>query len=74
MQLILSNYLELLSLEIMDSTKGEIIKEKLDEITSRVGTPIQIVADHGSDLARGIKLYQQEHEDLIYVSVMNYSR
>ena len=57
---------ELLGLEIMDSTKGEIIKEKLDEITSRVGKPIQIVADHGSDLARGIKLYQQEHEDLIY--------
>jgi len=57
---------EILGLEIMDSTKGEIIKEKLDEITLRVGKPIQIVADHGSDLARGIKLYQQEHEDLIY--------
>ncbi|WP_245912515.1 hypothetical protein [Brunnivagina elsteri] len=57
---------ELLGLEIMDTTKGEIIKQKLDEITSRVGKPIQIVADHGSDLACGIKLYQQEHEDLIY--------
>lgn len=57
---------ELLGLEIMDSTKGEIIKQKLDEITSHVGKPIQIVADHGSDIACGIKLYQQEHEDLIY--------
>jgi hypothetical protein len=57
---------ELLGLYIMDSTRGEIIKEKLDEITLRVGKPIQIVADHSSDLARGIKLYKQEHEDLIY--------
>ena len=57
---------EVLGLEIMDSTKGETIKQKLDEITLRVGIPVQIVADHGSDLARGIKLYKQEYEDLIY--------
>ena len=57
---------EILGLEIMESTTGEIIKEKLDEISLQVGKPIQIVADHGSDLARGIKLYQQENEDLIY--------
>lgn len=57
---------ELLGLEIMDSTTGENIKKKLDEISLRVGKPIQIVADHGSDLARGIKLYKQENEDLIY--------
>jgi hypothetical protein len=57
---------ELLGLYILDSTRGEVIKQKLDEITLRVGRPIQIVADHGNDLARGIKLYQQEYEDLIY--------
>jgi hypothetical protein len=57
---------ELLGLYIMDSTTGENIKKKLDEISLRVGKPIQIVADHGSDLARGIKLYKQENEDLIY--------
>ncbi|MBG1258247.1 hypothetical protein F8S20_20105 [Nostoc sp. BAE] len=42
------------------------IKQKLDEISLRVGKPIQIVADHGSDLSRGIKLYKQENENLIY--------
>lgn len=57
---------ELLGLYIMESTRGEIIKQKLDELTLRVGKPIQIVADHSSDLARGIKLYKQENEDLIY--------
>ena len=56
---------ELLGLEIMDSTKGEIILSKLDKITNKVGIPIQIVADHGSDLARGIKLYQKNHPGII---------
>ncbi len=57
---------ELLGLEIMDSTKGEIILRKLEKITNKVGVPVQIVADHGSDLARGIKLYQQNHPGMIY--------
>jgi hypothetical protein len=57
---------EILGLEVMNSTAGENIKKKLDEISLRVGKPLQIVADHSSDLARGIKLYKQENEDLIY--------
>jgi hypothetical protein len=57
---------EILGLEIMDSTKGEMIEQKLDEISKKVGIPLQIVADNGSDLARGIKLYQQKYPDLIY--------
>jgi hypothetical protein len=56
---------ELLGLEIMDSTKGEIIWTQLEKITNKVGVPVQIVADHGSDLARGIKLYQQNHPGII---------
>ena len=57
---------ELLGLEIMDSTKGELIKSKLDKVTQQVVIPVQIVADHSSDLARGIKLYQQNYPELIY--------
>ena len=57
---------ELLGLEIMCSTKGEIIQQKLDKVTQQVGIPVQIVADHSSDLARRIKLYQQNHPELIY--------
>lgn len=57
---------ELLALEIMDSTKGELIEQKLEQLTQTVGSPIQIVADHGSDLAHGIKLYKQNHPDVIY--------
>lgn len=57
---------EILGLEIMDSTRGELIEHQLDKISKRVGVPVQIVADNGSDLARGIKLYQQNHPELIY--------
>jgi hypothetical protein len=57
---------EILGLEIMDSTKGEIIEEQLDKISERVGVPVQIVADNGSDLARGIKLYQENHPGVTY--------
>ena len=56
---------EVLGLEIMNSTTGELIEQQLDKISKRVGIPVQIVADNGSDLAKGIKLYQQ-HPDLIY--------
>jgi len=60
------NDVEVLGLEIMDSTKGEIIQNKLEELTTKVGVPLQIVADNGSDLARGIRLYQESHPEVIY--------
>ncbi|MBX9252504.1 hypothetical protein H1Q63_00620 [Desmonostoc muscorum CCALA 125] len=57
---------ELLALEIMYSTKGEYIEQKLSELTKKVGRPVQIIADHGSDIQRGIKLYQQHYPEVIY--------
>jgi hypothetical protein len=39
-------------LEIMDSTKGDLIEEKLSKLASRIGCPLQIIADHGNDLER----------------------
>ena len=50
----------------MHSTKGELVEQKLSEVSERVGRPVQIVADHGSDLKKGIKLYQQKHPEVIY--------
>jgi len=56
---------QVLALEIMRSTKGELIEQKLTEITLKFGRPKQIIADRGSDLQRGIKLYKQNHPDVI---------
>ncbi|MBG1259138.1 hypothetical protein F8S20_08285 [Nostoc sp. BAE] len=57
---------QLLTLEIMDSTRGELIEQKLCELTDIVGCPIQIIADHGSDLEKGIKLYSSKYPSVIY--------
>jgi hypothetical protein len=57
---------EVLGIEIMTSTKGELIQEKLEEVSKRVGTPRQIVSDHGSDLHKGIKLYQENKQEVIH--------
>ncbi len=57
---------QILALEIMRSTRGELIQEKLTEVSLKYGCPRQIIADRGSDIQKGIKLYQQNHPDVIY--------
>jgi len=57
---------EVLALEILDSTRGEVIEQKISALCEKVGNPIQIIADHGSDLERGIKLYKEKHIEVIY--------
>jgi hypothetical protein len=57
---------QILAVEILRSTKGEVIEQKLTEITQKFGRPKQIIADRGSDIQRGIKLYKQNYPDVIY--------
>lgn len=57
---------EVLMLEIMDSTRGDLIEEKLSKLTCAIGCPLQIIADHGSGLEKGIKLYNQKNPSVIY--------
>ena len=57
---------QILAVEILRSTKGEVREQKLTEITQKFGRPKQIIADRGSDIQRGIKLYKQNYPDVIY--------
>jgi hypothetical protein len=57
---------EVLGIEIMNSTKGEMIDSAIEKVSTKVGVPRQIVADNSSDLARGIRLYQEKNPELIY--------
>jgi hypothetical protein len=57
--------LQVLSLNVLESTKGSILASILDDLTSIVGQPLQIISDHGTDLIRGIKLHQQQHPEII---------
>jgi len=57
--------MEMLAIEVMSQTNGEAIHQVLEGVTERVGVPLQIVSDHGSDLKKGIKLYQQAHPQVL---------
>ncbi|MCG8366657.1 MAG: hypothetical protein MJA27_25405 [Pseudanabaenales cyanobacterium] len=41
------------------------IHQVLEEVARRVGTPLQIVSDHGGDLKKGVNLYQAAHPEVI---------
>ena len=49
--------MSLLAIEVLFECNGIVIEQKLLELGERVGQPLQIVADHGSDLKKGIELY-----------------
>jgi hypothetical protein len=55
-----------LSLDILYSSNGEIIEQCLNKLSDKVGVPIQIISDHGSDLKRGVNLFIQTHPEIVY--------
>lgn len=57
---------EVLALEVLEKSPGKIIEEKLKNLAERVGTPLQILSDRGSDLKKGIELYLEENSGVIY--------
>lgn len=57
---------QVIAIEIMSSTKGEIIAEVLETISKKVGKPQQIGSDRGSDLDKGIRLYQEQNPEVIH--------
>jgi len=57
---------EVLALEIVTQAKGEDIAACLEGLSARIGVPKQIVSDQGSDIKKGIQLYQAKHPDVTY--------
>ncbi len=58
--------LEVLALEVLDSTKGEILEVLINNLAKTVGKPLQIISDHGSDIKKGIELYISNNPGIIY--------
>lgn len=56
---------EVLALEVLEKSPGTIILEKLKNLGQRVGTPLQIISDRGSDLNKGIELYLELNPGVI---------
>ena len=57
---------KILSLEVLTVVTGEVINDKLKALSQKVGIPIQIIADQGSDVKKGIEIFIQKHKDTIY--------
>ena len=57
---------EILAIEITESATSEWIQQTLASLTQTVGIPRQIIADRGSNLKKGIQLYQESNPQVIY--------
>lgn len=54
-----------LALEVVEHSDGEVVQQQLTALAERVGAPQQIVSDHGADLAKGIRLFQQQQPTVL---------
>lgn len=56
--------LSLLDLMPMEHSSGEIVAARLRAATERTGIPLQILSDGGTDLAKGITIFQESHRSV----------
>ncbi len=52
--------MQVLAVAVTTHSTGEWVASVLGALAARTGRPVQIVADHGSDLHKGIGLFQQQ--------------
>lgn len=54
-----------LDLQVLTCCTGDVVADRFEKLAQRVGDPQQIVCDHGSDLAKGIRLFQANHPKVV---------
>ena len=54
-----------LSLHVLTRCNGTIVSGHLSTVSKRVGVPVQIVSDHGSDVLAGIRLFRQKNRHVV---------
>lgn len=59
--------MQLLALEPVTTSTGEVICEQFTRLTERTGLPRVIVSDDGADLRRGIRLFREQHPQVAWV-------
>lgn len=57
---------DVLEIAVLSSCTGEVIEQELSKMSQTMSPPVQIVSDQGSDLKKGISLYQQKHPAVIW--------
>jgi hypothetical protein len=53
-----------LAVEVTTNSTGVWVAAVLQQVSARSGVPVQIVADHGSDVRKGIALFRQQAPQL----------
>jgi hypothetical protein len=56
---------DVLALIPTEISNGAVVNEQLKDISGRVGVPLAILNDCGSDLKKGVELFQQDHPETI---------
>jgi hypothetical protein len=57
---------DVLEIAVLSGCTGEVINQALTKVSQRMRPPVQIVSDQGSDLKKGISLYQQKHPGVVW--------
>ena len=54
-----------LDLYVTAHCTGPDVNDRLQSLAQRVGVPRQVVCDHGSDLSKGVRLFQDAHPEVV---------
>lgn len=57
--------LTFITLEPVEKSDGEKVFQQLEAATRKVGVPRAILSDHGSDIARGARTFQEKHPETL---------
>ncbi len=55
-----------LDIVVTSRSNSKLVNERLELVSSRVGEPVQIVGDGGSDIKKGNNLFCQNHPGVVY--------
>ena len=58
---------EIIELEPVEKSTGEIVYEQLEKVKEKTGTPRAIVSDMGSDIKCGIRKFQEINQEISHV-------
>ena len=54
-----------LALLPVEQSNGTIVHSQFGDLAARVGVPRAVLSDHGSDLNKGVRLFQQDHPEVV---------
>lgn len=57
--------MQVLMVEVVTTSNGVVVNDQLRRLIARIGVPVQIVSDHGTDLTRGIELLSQSYPEVV---------